>query len=51
MIVIDGDGAALMRLGAMCIVGAEKPTNLVHCLLDNGQHESPGRQPRLPADL
>ena len=44
VIVIDGDGAALMRLGAMCIVGAEKPTNLVHCLLDNGQHESTGGQ-------
>jgi phosphonopyruvate decarboxylase len=44
VIVIDGDGAALMRLGAMCVVGAEQPPNLVHCLLDNGLHESTGGQ-------
>ena len=44
VIVVDGDGAALMRLGALCTVGAEKPENLVHVLLDNGIHESTGGQ-------
>jgi phosphonopyruvate decarboxylase len=44
VIVIDGDGAALMRLGALCTVGAEKPPNLVHVLLDNRMHESTGGQ-------
>lgn len=42
--VIDGDGAALMRLGAMASVGYERPPNLVHVLLDNQVHESTGAQ-------
>ncbi len=44
VIVIDGDGAALMRLGALATVGTERPANLVHLLLDNGLHESTGGQ-------
>lgn len=42
--VIDGDGAALMRMGALATIGAEAPRNLVHILLDNGVHESTGGQ-------
>ena len=44
IIVLDGDGAALMRLGALCTIGYERPPNLVHVLLDNGIHESTGGQ-------
>lgn len=44
VIAIDGDGAALMRLGAMTTAGFEKPPNLLHVLLDNGLHESTGGQ-------
>jgi phosphonopyruvate decarboxylase len=44
VIVLDGDGAALMRLGASATVGYERPGNLVHVLLDNGLHESTGGQ-------
>jgi phosphonopyruvate decarboxylase len=44
VIAIDGDGAALMRLGALATVGLERPANLVHVLLDNGLHESTGGQ-------
>ena len=44
IIVIDGDGAALMRLGAMATLAAYGPTNLAHLLLDNGMHESTGGQ-------
>jgi phosphonopyruvate decarboxylase len=44
VIVLDGDGAALMRLGALTTVGYERPGNLVHVLLDNGLHESTGGQ-------
>jgi phosphonopyruvate decarboxylase len=44
VIVIDGDGALLMRLGAAATVGHEGPTNLVHVLLDNGVHDSTGAQ-------
>jgi len=45
VIVIDGDGAALMRLGAMTSIGYERPANLIHILLDNSVHESTGAQP------
>ncbi|HXV39607.1 MAG TPA: phosphonopyruvate decarboxylase [Steroidobacteraceae bacterium] len=44
VIAIDGDGAALMRLGALATVGCERPANLVHVVLDNGMHESTGGQ-------
>lgn len=44
VIVLDGDGAALMRLGAFSAIGAEAPPNLVHILLDNEIHESTGAQ-------
>ena len=44
VIVIDGDGSALMRLGALATIGRECPPNLVHVLLDNGLHESTGGQ-------
>lgn len=43
-VVIDGDGAALMRLGNFPMVGHYKPSNLLHILLDNGVHDSTGGQ-------
>jgi phosphonopyruvate decarboxylase len=43
-IVLDGDGAALMRLGAMSAIGYERPRNLLHVVLDNGLYESTGGQ-------
>jgi len=42
--VLDGDGAALMRMGALATIGYERPENLVHILLDNHCHESTGGQ-------
>jgi phosphonopyruvate decarboxylase len=44
VIALDGDGAALMRLGAFATVGAYGPVNLQHLLLDNGAHDSTGGQ-------
>jgi phosphonopyruvate decarboxylase len=44
VIALDGDGAALMRLGAFATVGAYAPANLWHLLLDNGVHDSTGGQ-------
>lgn len=44
VVVIDGDGALLMRLGAMSTIGYYRPANLYHLLLDNGAHESTGGQ-------
>ena len=51
VIAIDGDGAALMRLGGLTTLAAYGPTNLVHLLLDNGQHESTGGQATVSAGL
>lgn len=39
---IDGDGAILMHLGAMSIVGNKKPENFVHILINNQAHETVG---------
>ena len=44
VVAIDGDGAALMRLGALATLGAYGPPNLRHLLLDNGVHDSTGGQ-------
>lgn len=44
IVVIDGDGAMLMRLGALATLAYERPANLVHVLLDNEAHESTGGQ-------
>jgi phosphonopyruvate decarboxylase len=47
VVVLDGDGAALMRMGAMAAVGCQQPRNLVHVLLDNAVHDSTGGQATL----
>jgi phosphonopyruvate decarboxylase len=44
VVALDGDGAALMRMGVFATLGAYGPSNLVHLLLDNGAHESTGGQ-------
>jgi phosphonopyruvate decarboxylase len=44
VVVLDGDGAALMKLGALATIGAQAPENLVHVVLDNGVHDSTGGQ-------
>lgn len=42
---IDGDGAALMHMGAMAVIGAHKPRNLIHVVINNGAHETVGGMP------
>ncbi|MDR3192287.1 MAG: phosphonopyruvate decarboxylase [Treponema sp.] len=44
---IDGDGAALMHLGALAAIGNRKPRNFRHILLNNGAHDSVGGQPTI----
>ena len=41
---LDGDGAALMHLGGMATIGDRSPKNLIHCVFNNGVHESVGGQ-------
>jgi phosphonopyruvate decarboxylase len=51
VVCIDGDGAALMRLGAMATLGFERPANLVHVLLDNEAYDSTGGQSTVASDV
>lgn len=41
----DGDGAAIMHMGGMAIVGSRLPKNYVHVVFNNGAHDSVGGQP------
>lgn len=45
VICLDGDGAALMHMGAMDFLGTNKPANLLHIILNNQSHESVGGMP------
>lgn len=44
VLVIDGDGAALMRLEAMATIGHCAPPSFVHVILDNQSYDSTGAQ-------
>ena len=41
----DGDGATIMHMGSMAIVGNKAPKNYVHVVFNNGAHDSVGGQP------
>ncbi len=45
IVVFDGDGALLMHMGGMAIIGDYAPKNLVHIVFNNGAHDSVGGQP------
>jgi thiamine pyrophosphate-dependent acetolactate synthase large subunit-like protein len=45
VVVVEGDGATLMHMGALVTVGAVKPTNLTVLLIQNGVHAASGGQP------
>lgn len=51
VVALDGDGAALMRMGAFATIGAYAPANLTHLLLDNGAHDSTGGQATVSAHV
>lgn len=42
---IDGDGALLMHMGALAVIGANNPNNFVHVVINNEAHESVGGMP------
>ena len=44
VVVIDGDGAALMRMGNLATIGSYADRNFLHILLDNEVHDSTGSQ-------
>ena len=44
VVVLDGDGAALMKMGTLATIGTSAPPRLVHVIIDNEAHESTGGQ-------
>ncbi len=44
VVVVEGDGAVLMHLGALVTVGAVAPDNLTVLLIQNGVHAASGGQ-------
>ncbi len=48
---IDGDGAALMHMGSMAVIGSNHPENMVHVLINNGSHETVGGMPTVASDI
>lgn len=47
----DGDGASIMHMGNMTIVGSLHPKNYVHVVFNNGAHDSVGGQPTVGLDI
>jgi sulfopyruvate decarboxylase subunit beta len=45
VILFDGDGSLLMNLGSLVTIANQAPTNLVHCLCENGCYETNGSVP------
>lgn len=48
---IDGDGALLMHMGSMAVIGANSPENLVHIVINNGAHETVGGMPTVASSI
>lgn len=48
---IDGDGAVLMHMGAMAVLGSEHPGNMIHIVINNGAHETVGGMPTVAAGV
>ncbi|MCI8948732.1 MAG: phosphonopyruvate decarboxylase [Lachnospiraceae bacterium] len=48
---IDGDGAVLMHMGAMAVIGANQPDNMVHIVINNGAHETVGGMPTVASNI
>lgn len=42
---LDGDGAVMMHLGSLALIGRRAPKNLVHVVVNNGAHETVGGMP------
>jgi phosphonopyruvate decarboxylase len=48
---VDGDGAVLMHMGAMAVIGANAPKNMIHIVINNGAHETVGGMPTVATEL
>lgn len=48
---IDGDGAVLMHMGVMALMGSNKLPNMVHIVINNGAHETVGGMNTVADDI
>jgi len=44
VVILDGDGAALMHLGSMATIGQRAPKRLLHIIIDNEAYGTTGNQ-------
>lgn len=49
--IFDGDGSALMDMGAMAMIASHKAPNVVHIVLDNRSYMSTGGQPTISKNI
>ena len=47
----DGDGAVLMHMGSMAVIGANAPKNMIHIIINNGAHETVGGMPTVACKI
>lgn len=48
---VDGDGAVLMHMGSMAVLGNYKPNNMIHIVINNGAHETVGGMPTVASNI
>lgn len=48
---IDGDGSAIMHLGALAVLAKHNPENLVYILINNESHETVGGLPTVSGNI
>lgn len=48
---LDGDGALIMHMGGMAIIGNQNVNNYVHIVINNGAHDSVGGQKTVGLDI
>ena len=48
---LDGDGAMLMHMGSVAVVGVHSPNNLFHVVINNGAHETVGGLPAVSSGI
>ncbi|MBR4509687.1 MAG: phosphonopyruvate decarboxylase [Ruminococcus sp.] len=48
---VDGDGAVLMHMGSMAVLGANAPKNMIHIVINNGAHETVGGMPTVASKI
>ena len=48
---LDGDGAVIMHMGSLGIIGSKSPKNFKHIVINNGAHDSVGGQPTIGYEI